>query len=69
MPYADLTNRYLESLPPTLITLHRFQRGQVQFCKPLLDVIISMAPDIGQLVRCSMDAQPLGLKTGLSQGW
>ncbi len=69
MPYADLTHRDLESLLPNFITRYRFQRGEVQFCKPLLEVIISMPPDISQLLRCSMDAQPLGLQTGLLQGW
>ena len=52
-----------------LATTNRFQRGEVQFCKPLLEVVISMAPDIGQLVPGSMDAQLLGLKTGLFQNW
>ena len=52
-----------------LITTNRFQRGQFQLGQPPLDVIISMTPDIGQLVRCSMDEQPLGLETGFLQNW
>jgi hypothetical protein len=58
-----------KSLLPHLITRNCFQESQIQLSQPALDVAVSMPTDIGQLVRCSMDEQTPGLKTGLLQKW